>query len=102
MSILVNKDSRILVQGITGAEGNFHAQRCFEYGTNIVAGVTPGKAGKKAEGLPKVPIFNSVQDAYLATQPNVALIFVPVGSVATISPSAFRPPGLSQMLTSCA
>ena len=62
MSILVNKDSRVMVQGITGSEGSFHASQMLAYGTNIVAGVTPGKGGEVAlEG--KVPVFNSVEEA---------------------------------------
>jgi succinyl-CoA synthetase alpha subunit len=75
MSILVNKDSRILVQGITGREGSFHTERCVEYGTNVVAGVTPGKGGEKAFG--SVPVFDSVREAVDATGADVSLIFVP-------------------------
>lgn len=75
MSILVNRQSRVLVQGITGREGGFHAQRCMEYGTNIVAGVTPGRGGTMFEE--KVPVFNTVNDAVRETQANVSMIFVP-------------------------
>jgi len=60
MSVLVNKDTRLLVQGITGKAGSFHAQQCLEYGTNVVAGVTPGRGGQKF--LDKVPIFNTVRE----------------------------------------
>ncbi len=74
MSILVNKNTRLMVQGITGKEGSFHASACLEYGTNIVAGVTPGKGGTEFEG---VPVFNTVKQAVMATGPNVSLIFVP-------------------------
>ena len=76
MSILVNKSSRIMVQGITGKEGSFHTSACMEYGTNIVAGVTPGKGGMDFEG---VPVFNTVSEAVSATKPNVSMIFVPPG-----------------------
>lgn len=76
MSILVNKDSRVMVQGITGSEGTFHATQMLEYGTNVVAGVTPGKGGQTAlDG--KVPVFNSVEDAKASTKANASIIFVP-------------------------
>ncbi|MBZ0274358.1 succinate--CoA ligase subunit alpha [bacterium] len=74
MSILVNKDSRILVQGITGKEGTFHTRQCVEYGTNVVAGVTPGKGGDNVDGI---PVFNTVKEAVKETGANVALVFVP-------------------------
>jgi succinyl-CoA synthetase alpha subunit len=76
MSILVNKNSRVLVQGITGNEGSFHAWQMYQYGTNLVAGVTPGKGGEWVfEG--KVPVFDSVKVAKEATGANVSVIFVP-------------------------
>ena len=75
MSILVNENTRLLVQGITGREGSFHAERCMAYGTNLVAGVTPGKGGERF--MDKVPVFDSVQQAAAETGANVALIFVP-------------------------
>lgn len=75
MSVLVDKNSRILVQGITGREGSFHAQRCIEYGTNVVAGVTPGKGGELF--LDRVPVYGSVGEAKRDTDANVSLIFVP-------------------------
>ncbi len=75
MSILVNKDTRLLVQGITGSAGGFHASQCKAYGTNVVAGVTPGKGGTFFEGT--VPIFNTVDDAVRATGANASMIFVP-------------------------
>jgi len=74
MSILVNKDSRVLVQGFTGKEGTFHAQQCIDYGTNIVGGVTPGKGGQIHLGK---PVFGSVQEAVEAVQADVSIIFVP-------------------------
>jgi succinyl-CoA synthetase alpha subunit len=74
VSILVDRDSRVLVQGITGREGTFHTTQMVEYGTNVVAGVTPGGAGKDVAG---VPVFNTVADAVAAASPNVAIIFVP-------------------------
>ncbi|MEW5737463.1 MAG: succinate--CoA ligase subunit alpha [Myxococcota bacterium] len=75
MSIFVNKDTRVVVQGITGSAGSFHAKQCLEYGTNIVAGVTPGKGGQKFEG--KVPIFDTVEQAVKATGCNASVVFVP-------------------------
>ncbi len=75
MSILVDKNTKLVVQGITGNEGSFHAKACLEYGTNIVAGVTPGKGGQKFEN--KIPIFNTVEDAVKNTGANTSLIFVP-------------------------
>jgi len=74
MSILLNKDSKVLVQGITGRSGLFHAQKCREYGTRIVAGVTPGKGGIHVEGI---PVFNTVEEAVKYTGANVSMIFVP-------------------------
>ena len=75
MSILVNKDTRLVVQGITGKAGAFHSTQCLEYGTNIVAGVTPGKGGQIFEG--KVPVFNTVREAVEQEGANVSMIFVP-------------------------
>jgi succinyl-CoA synthetase alpha subunit len=81
MAILLNKNSRIIVQGITGQEGSYHAEKCHEYGQNIVGGVTPGKGGQRAlDG--KVPIFNSCFEAKKETDANVALIFVPAFAAA--------------------
>jgi len=74
MSIWVNSDTKVVVQGLTGKEGRFHAAKCREYGTQIVAGVTPGKAGQDVDG---VPIFNTVDDAVRETGANASLIFVP-------------------------
>jgi len=74
MSILVNKDTRLLVQGITGREGEFHTRRMLEYGTNIVGGVTPGKGGETVAG---VPVFNTVRQAKEATAANASIIYVP-------------------------
>ncbi|NQT64827.1 MAG: succinate--CoA ligase subunit alpha, partial [FCB group bacterium] len=74
MSILVNRDSRVVVQGFTGKEGTFHSEQCIEYGTNIVGGVTPGKGGQI--NLDK-PVFNTVIEAIEATNANVSVIFVP-------------------------
>jgi succinyl-CoA synthetase alpha subunit len=74
VSILVNKNTRVVVQGITGKEGSFHATQCKAYGTQVVAGVTPGKAGQAVEGI---PVFNTVRDAVKNTHCDTSLIFVP-------------------------
>jgi succinyl-CoA synthetase alpha subunit len=74
MSILVNKNTKLVVQGITGSEGTFHALQCREYGTNVVAGVTPGKGGKDVEGI---PVFNTMEEAVKETGANTSIIFVP-------------------------
>ncbi|MES2617912.1 MAG: succinate--CoA ligase subunit alpha [Bacteroidota bacterium] len=76
MSVLVGKDSKVIVQGFTGKEGTFHASQMIEYGTNVVGGVTPGKGGTNHPELGK-PIFNTVQEAVNATAANVSIIFVP-------------------------
>ncbi|MBJ6726616.1 succinate--CoA ligase subunit alpha [Geomesophilobacter sediminis] len=86
MSILLNKQSKILVQGITGRSGLFHTQQCREYGSNIVAGVTPGKGGIHIEGI---PVFNTVEEAVRYTEANVSMIFVP-------------PPGAADAILECA
>lgn len=75
MSIIVDENSRIVVQGITGSEGSFHSQQMLEYGTKVVAGVTPGKGGSRFEN--KVPVFNTMQEAVRETGANVSVIFVP-------------------------
>ncbi len=74
MSILVNKDSKVIVQGFTGNEGTFHAEQMIEYGTNVVGGVTPGKGGSEHLGK---PVFNTVADAVEKAGANVSIIFVP-------------------------
>ncbi len=76
MSILVNKDSRVLVQGITGSEGTFHTNQMIEYGTKIVAGVTPGKGGTVATDH-NIPVYNSVEEAKNKENANTSIIFVP-------------------------
>ena len=81
MSILVDRNSRVLVQGITGREGSFHTLRCMEYGTNVVAGVTPGRGGRNF-GETAVPVFDTVAGAVAATGANVSLIFVPAAFAA--------------------
>lgn len=75
MSIWIGKDTRLVIQGITGREGSFHARQMIEYGTNVVAGVTPGKGGQQFEG--SVPVFNTVAEAVAATGANVSVIYVP-------------------------
>jgi len=74
MSIFVDKNTRLVVQGITGKEGQFHARQCIDYGTNVVAGVTPGKGGQKMDD---VPVFNTVKDAVEQTGANCSMVFVP-------------------------
>ncbi|HNP63736.1 MAG TPA: succinate--CoA ligase subunit alpha [Woeseiaceae bacterium] len=74
MSVLVNKDSKVLCQGITGNQGSFHTEQCIEYGTRVVAGVTPGRGGQDHLG---VPVFNTVRDAVDATGADVSMIYVP-------------------------
>ena len=74
MSIFVDKNTRLLVQGITGKEGQFHARQCIDYGTNVVAGVTPGKGGQKMDN---VPVFNTVKEAVGQTGANCSMVFVP-------------------------
>ena len=76
MSILINKDTRLLVQGITGNEGLFHTKQMLDYGTNVVAGVTPGKGGEWVMDE-KVPVFDSVKIAVDVTAANTSVIFVP-------------------------
>ncbi|MBI5609562.1 MAG: succinate--CoA ligase subunit alpha [Deltaproteobacteria bacterium] len=75
MAVLVGKQTRLLVQGITGSAGAFHTRQCIAYGTNVVGGVTPGKGGQKFDDT--VPIFDTVTDAKAATQANATMIFVP-------------------------
>lgn len=75
MSILIDKNTRLVVQGITGGEGSFHTQQMIEYGTNVVAGVTPGKGGQKFEN--KIPVYNTVAEAVSKEEANAAIIFVP-------------------------
>ena len=75
MSAFIGKDTKLIVQGITGRDGSFHAKQMMEYGTNVVAGVTPGKGGQKFEGT--VPIYNTVYDAVAATGANTSVIYVP-------------------------
>ena len=78
MSVLVNKDTKLIVQGLTGREGTFHATQCLQYGTQVVGGVTPGKGGTTHEVAgQQIPIFNTVVDARQATGANASVIFVP-------------------------
>ena len=74
MSVLVGNDTRLVIQGITGTEGTFHGQQMIDYGTNVVAGVTPGKGGQEALG---VPVFNVVSEAVKHKNANTAVVFVP-------------------------
>jgi succinyl-CoA synthetase alpha subunit len=79
VSILVDENTRLLVQGITGKEGQFHTRQCVEYGTKVVAGVTPGKGGQEMDSI---PVFNTVEQARQETAANTAMIFVPPGFAA--------------------
>jgi len=79
MSILVNKDTKVIVQGFTGSEGTFHSTQCMDYGTQIVGGVTPGKGGQEHLGK---PVFNTVKEAIDATGATVSMVFVPPAFVA--------------------
>jgi len=87
VSVLVDKNTRLLVQGITGSAGSFHAKQCMEYGTQVVAGVTPGRGGEKFEG--KVPVFDTVKQAVKATGANASVIFVPPPGAADAILEAF-------------
>jgi succinyl-CoA synthetase alpha subunit len=86
MSIYVDRNTKVLVQGITGAVGTFHTKQMLEYGTKIVGGVTPGKAGSKVEG---VPVFNTVVEAVRATGANASVIYVPPAFAADAICEAF-------------
>ncbi len=77
MSVLVNKETKLIVQGMTGSAGAFHSRQMLEYGTNIVAGMTPGKKGTKVEGLEKVPVFDTMSEAVAETGANATVIYVP-------------------------
>lgn len=97
MSVLVNKDSRVVVQGITGRTGLFHTRQCREYGTKIVAGVTPGKGGTLIEG---VPVFNTVEEAVSETGADVSMIFVPPpGAADAVLEAAAAGVGLAVCIT---
>ena len=76
MAIIVDRDTRLVVQGLTGSEGSFHGVRNRDYGTNVVAGVTPGKGGQDVQGI---PVFNTVADAVTETGANTSMVFVPAG-----------------------
>src|SRR6266702_618411 len=80
MSVLVDRNTRLVVQGITGSAGAFHTRQCIEYGTNVVAGVTPGKGGQKFDE--KIPVFDTVWEAKQKTSCNVSMIFVPAAFAA--------------------
>jgi succinyl-CoA synthetase alpha subunit len=81
MSVFIDKSTRLVVQGITGRDGSFHAKQMVEYGTNVVAGVTPGKGGQQFEGT--VPVFNTVAEAVHARQANTSVIYVPAAVAAS-------------------
>src|SRR3954471_7945885 len=85
MAVLVDKNTRLCVQGITGSAGGFHARQCMEYGTNVVAGVTPGKGGQKFDD--KVPVFDTMAEAREQTGCNGSVIFVPATGAAVSFPA---------------
>ena len=91
MAVLVDRNTRLIVQGITGREGTFHAKGCAEYGTKVVGGVTPGKGGTTHEGW---PVFDTVHEAVEKTGANVTVIFVPppaaADAILEASPRGFR------------
>ena len=87
MSILVDENTRLIVQGITGREGRFHTEQMIEYGTNIVAGVTPGKGGQEVFGI---PVFNTVSEAAEATNANASVLFVPARFLAESTKEAIN------------
>ena len=87
MSVLVGKNTKLLVQGITGSAGSFHAKQCMDYGTQVVAGVTPGRGGETFEG--KVPVFDTVKQAVAKTGANASVIFVPPPGAADAILEAF-------------
>ncbi|MBC7973514.1 MAG: succinate--CoA ligase subunit alpha, partial [Myxococcales bacterium] len=77
MSVLVGYNTRLVVQGMSGSQGAFHSRQMVEYGTNVVAGVTPGKGGAKVEGLEKIPMFDTVDEAVQKAGANTSVIYVP-------------------------
>jgi succinyl-CoA synthetase alpha subunit len=98
VSIFINRSTRLLVQGITGRDGSFHTRQMLEYGTQVVAGVTPGKGGQRFEG--KVPVFNTVAEAVIETSANTAVIYVPpVGAGGAIFEAADAGIGLIVCIT---
>jgi succinyl-CoA synthetase alpha subunit len=82
MSVLVNKNTKLIVQGMTGSVGAFHARQMKEYGTRLVGGVTPGKGGAKVEGLEDTPVFDTCREAVEKTGCNATVIYVPPGGAA--------------------
>src|SRR5207237_9132653 len=87
MSVRVDKNTRLVVQGITGSAGAFHTRQCIEYGTNVVAGVTPGKGGQMFDG--NVPVFDTVWEARQKTKCNASMVFVPAPAAADSILEAF-------------
>src|SRR3989449_9793388 len=98
MSVFIDRSTRLVVQGITGRDGSFHAKQIMEYGTKVVAGVTPGKGGQRFEG--SVPVFNTVVEAVHATQANTSVIYVPAAVAASaIFEAAYSGVGLLICIT---
>ena len=102
MSIFIDTSTRLVIQGITGRDGSFHAKQMIEYGTSVVAGVTPGKGGQRFEGT--VPVFNTVAESVRETKANAAVIYVPA-AVALSEKARFSRPvpviGSDRFITSC-
>ena len=106
MSILIDKSTRLVVQGITGRDGLFHAKKMKEYGTNVVGGTSPGKGGMNVDGI---PVFNTMYEAVEQTQANTSIIFVPArfaAAVSTVSAGlkimSATPSARATMLVKCA
>jgi len=95
MSVFLDQNTRLVVQGITGRDGSFHTRQMISYGTKVVAGVTPGKGGQLFDGV--VPIFDTVADAVRETRANTAVIYVPAAAAASEKMAAFERAGISVM-----
>ena len=98
MSILIDKSTRLVVQGITGRDGLFHAKKMKEYGTNVVGGTSPGKGGMNVDGI---PVFNTMYEAVEQTQANTSIIFVPAPDISLLNCRRHSDPGCHQGASLC-